>query len=226
MAKFGATKKPQQITAWSYSRYATYKECPAKAKYKFIDKLPEPPSPAMERGIHIHKLAEDYIKGDIKNIPDELKFFKEEFNELKSSKPMVEETWAFTKDWDETRWNDWNNCVVRIKTDASCLDEKTLYVIDHKTGKMRDGYDEQLSLYGLGGMLKFPHIEKVNTQLWFLDSGDQVIEEYDMKNMKQLLAAWNKKVKPMLNDTIFAPKPGNACRWCTFSKSKGGPCKY
>lgn len=226
MGKFGSVKKPQKITSWSYSRYAVYKECPAKAKYKFIDKLPEPPSPAMERGIAIHKMAEDYVNGDLRKLPDELKLFKDEFKELKASAPMVEETWAFTKDWDETRWNDWNNCSVRIKTDASCLDEDELYVIDHKTGKMREGYGDQLSLYGLAGMLKFPHIKKVHTQLWFLDSGDQVLQEYDITEMKGLLDGWNAKVAPMLNDVRFAPKPNYGCRWCAFSKSKGGPCKY
>lgn len=226
MGKFGSVKSAKQITSWSYSRYSVYKECPAKAKYKFIDKLPEPPSQAMERGISIHKMAEDYASGSITTLPKELKFFKDEFKELRASSPMVEDTWAFTKDWNETKWNDWQGCAVRIKTDAYCLDEDTLYVIDHKTGKMRDGYDEQLSLYGLGAMLKFPHIQNVSTQLWFLDSGDQVIKEYSIDQMNILLDGWNKKVAPMLNDVRFPPKPSNACRWCAFSKSKGGPCKY
>lgn len=216
----------KQLTSWSYSRYSCYNECPAKAKYKFIDKLPEPPAPAMERGDKIHKMAEAYTKGWESRLPAELKLFKDQFKELKASKPIVEETWAFTKDWNQTTWNDWNNCAVRIKVDAACLDEDTLYVIDHKTGKKRDGYEEQLSLYALGGMLKFPHVVKVETQLWYLDSGDQVEMSYSVGDMKKLQTGWDKKVKPLLSDTKFNPRPSNACRFCTFSKSKGGPCKY
>lgn len=216
----------KQLTSWSYSRYSCYVECPAKAKYKFIDKLPEPPALAMERGDKIHKMAEAYTKGWEVRLPKELKLFAEAFKELKKSKPIVEETWAFTKDWNETTWNDWNNCALRIKVDAACVEETTLYIIDHKTGKKRDGYEEQLSLYATGGFLKFPHIKTISTQLWYLDSGEQVEVTYDAKDAKQLQTGWDKKVKPLLSDTRFKPKPGNACRFCAFSKSKGGPCQY
>ena len=147
-------KTVQKITSWSYSRYAQYDKCPAAAKYKFIDKLPEPPAPAMERGNVIHKLAENYTQGKIRKFPPELTAFKEQFTELKKSKPQLEQTWAFKVDWNETVWNDWQGCWLRVKTDASCLDGTTLYVIDHKTGKFRDGYDAQLSLYAATGMLK------------------------------------------------------------------------
>lgn len=216
----------KKITSWSYSRYSQYTKCPASAKYKFIDKLPDPGNEAMERGNQIHKLAEEYTKGALKKLPPELRLFKDQFEELKKSKPIVEEMWCFKADWSETRWDDWNNVWARIKTDAVCLDEDTLYVLDNKTGKKRDGYDEQLSLYALGGMLKFPNVKEVNTQLWFLDSGEVVEKVYSSTEFKSLKSGWEKKVKPMLNDTRFAPKPGNHCRWCPFSKTKGGPCKF
>lgn len=218
--------KPTQITSWSYSRYALYEECPAKAKYKFIDKLPEPPAPAMERGNVIHKLAEDFTTGKIKKLPPELKLFSDQFTELKKSKPQVEQTWAFTSEWKQTLWNDWKGCKVRIKTDAACVDGDTLYIIDHKTGKLRDGYDTQLSLYATGGFLVHPTVKKISTQMWFLDSGDVVEKDYVAAEGPKLLKEWDKRVVPMLNDTRFAPKPGNACRWCPYSKSKGGPCKF
>lgn len=217
---------PQQITSWSYSRYACYKECPAKAKYKFIDKLPEPSAPALDRGNFVHKLAEDFTTGKFKKLPTELRMFADQFKELKASKARVEETWAFTSSWNETTWNDWKGCWLRIKTDAYCFDETELYIIDHKTGKQRDGYEEQMSLYPVGGFLKFPQIKTIHTQLWFLDSGGTVEASYNVDQLKDLQKSWEKKVKPMLNDTRFAPKPGNACRFCNFSKSKGGPCKF
>lgn len=180
----------------------------------------------MERGNAIHKMAEDYTKGATKKLPPELTKFAEEFKELKGSKPIVEQTWAFTKEWAETVWNDWQGCWLRIKTDAACLDGDTLYVIDHKTGKQREGYGEQMTLYGVGGFLKYPHIKKVVAQLWFLDSGGVVPAEYKVSEFKAMQKDWEKKVQPMLNDTRFAPKPGNACRFCHFKKANGGPCKF
>jgi hypothetical protein len=83
-----------------------------------------------------------------------------------------------------------------------------------------------MSLYGLGGMLKYPHVKVVHTHLWYLDSGNPITITYDAKELPKLRESWNKKVTPMLNDTRFSPKPGNHCRWCTFSKTKGGPCKF
>lgn len=217
----------KKLTSWSYSRYSQYTQCPASAKYKFLDKLSEPPSPAMERGNQIHKLAEDYTKGIIKKLPTELKFYKDEFAELKKSKPFVEESWTFRNDWSETTWNDWVGAWVRIKVDAGCLEEDILHIIDHKTGKPKDNYEEQLSLYGVGGFLKYPHVAEIKTYIWYIDHDIPPVEKtYKASQFKTLQKDWEKKVKPMMADTRFSPKPGNHCRWCAFSKAKGGPCKF
>ena len=67
----------------------------------------------MQRGLDIHKLAEDYIKGSIARLPKELKNFEALFKQLKAQFKKkvhgmtIEETWAFTKDWGLTVWNDW-----------------------------------------------------------------------------------------------------------------------
>ena len=37
----------EKITAWSFSRYNLYQQCPGKAKLMYIDKLKEPTSDAM-----------------------------------------------------------------------------------------------------------------------------------------------------------------------------------
>ena len=77
-----ATKSaPKKITSWSFSRYAEYKKCPLAAKFKFIDKIQEPPNDAMARGAAIHKLAEDYIKGKVLKLDPALKSFEETFKE-------------------------------------------------------------------------------------------------------------------------------------------------
>lgn len=216
----------KKVTFWSYSRYAGYDKCPAQFKYKNIEKRPEPPSPAVDRGNAIHKLAEDFTLGNIKKMPNELKLYRAEFIELKKSKPLVEQTWAFTKSWGKTVYNDWQNCWLRVKTDAAVVEGDTLDVIDHKTGKKYDDNKEQLSLYALGGFRWFPGIKFIRTHLWYLDSGDYEGAEFEAEQAPGLANDWEKKTRPMFNDTTFAPKPGNHCRWCAFSKSKGGPCKY
>lgn len=227
------------IDSWSFSRYNVHKECPLKAKFKFIDKLKEPGSPAMDRGNAIHTLAEDYAKGALKKLPPELKLFKEEFADLKKQKvKFIEEQWTFRQDWSHTAWNDWNGAWLRIKMDAAYInvEHNALVVIDHKTGKYNDRkfaeYEEQLELYGLAGLKQHPTVDVVSPRLWYLDHGiihpnpEQLEIEYKRKDEKYLEKLWLSKVKPMLTDTTFKPKPGSACTYCHFKKNNGGPCKY
>lgn len=234
------TTDRNKISAWSYSRYSTYKQCPAKAKYLYIDKLKEPPSPALENGAAVHNLAEDYIKGKIPKFPAELKKFEADFRShrkqyaKKISGMIVEDQWAFTDTWDETTWNNWALCWLRVKIDcAHHIDDTTLKVRDWKTGKLRaeqnDDYMEQLSLYALTALLLHPHIQRVQVELVYLDSGivfPEVPLFYTREDTPRLKKEWTKRVTPMLKDLSFAPRANDKCKWCAFSKDKGGPCKF
>lgn len=240
----------RQITSWSFSRYSTYKQCPLKAKLQFIDKIKEPPNPAMARGAELHEKAEAYIKGSITRLSPELKLFKEEFAALrkqykkKISGMVVEDNWAFTNNWTETQWNDWVGCWVRIKLDcAHHEDEETLIITDWKSGKyrpeMNEEYVEQLELYALAALLLYEHIKFVRPRLAYIDLGliypepDSKAEElltFTRKDIPRLKKLWAKRVKPMMNDKTFAPRPNNFCKWCFFRQANkangGGQCKY
>lgn len=228
----------KKIESWSFSRYNVYRQCPAKAKYKFIDKLKEPDSPQMQRGTDIHKMAEDFVLGRIKKLPAELQLFADEFKRLKAQKvKYVEESWTFKKDWSETSWNDWNGAFLRVKLDVAYIntEHNVLVPIDHKTGKFDSyknaEYEEQLQLYGLASLKKFPTVDGVSPRLWYLDHGivhpdaDSEIF-YSRKDESYLEKLWADKTKKMLSDTVFKPTPNDKCRFCHFRKSNSGPCKY
>ena len=70
--KLALTKVAKAVTSWSFSRYGDYKKCPLAFKLKHIDKIQEPKSPAMQRGIDIHNLAEAYVVGKLAKLPPEL----------------------------------------------------------------------------------------------------------------------------------------------------------
>lgn len=221
-------KVKPQITAWSYSRWSDYEQCPLKAKLKYIDKIKELGSPAMERGSMIHTLAENFVKGPARAaVPAELKPFAKEFRELRKIKATAEDSWAFTKTWEPTGWFDYN-AWCRVKMDVFYMKGDTLVVIDHKTGKPREGNEDQLSLYAVAGFAHEPTAKRVSAELWYLDAGERKPLEYTREQFDQLKYDWVQKVKPMLNDTRFAPCPGNHCRWCYFRKNgpNGGPCVY
>lgn len=238
--------KQNMITSWSFSRYNTYKLCPLKAKLQFIDKIKEPPNAAMQRGADVHDACEAYIKGKLDKLPKEARQFARLFRRLRRQYKkvingmVVEDTWAFTKDWAETTWNDWVHCWVRIKLDcAEHVTETTMIVNDWKTGKFRaeknEEYVEQLELYALAALLIHPHIEVVMPRLVYLDvgviypAGDEELM-FTRADIPRLQKLWNSRTKPMLNDKTFAPRPNNLCHWCFFRADNkangGGQCKY
>lgn len=257
----------RKITYWSFSLYNTYNECPLKAKLRAIDKIKEPGNEHMDRGNDVHKLCEDYIKGlitlkqlkdsaktvtlrpwDPTDVLSELTRMRKVYanrNKLAAHamQPAVEDTWAFTKDWDQTVWNDWVGCWVRIKLDVGEFFQEGKMVIyvptDWKTGRFyedkNEEYIEQLELYALGALLMYPQIDEVRPRLAYVDQGliypdpDEplVFTRADLEPLKKL---WAKRTKAMLNDTRFAPRPGSYCRRCFHRASNkaagGGQCKY
>lgn len=231
---------PQTITAWSYSRWNTYEQCPRKAKYQIIDRKKVAQNAAMKRGADIHSMAEQYVKGRMPALPKELELFDDEFHqlaELYSGGELqvdAEGQWAFKSDWTTCDWfgkATW----LRLVVDLAVYNEadNRLTIIDYKTGKIREGYDDQLKLYAGAAFAKYPNLEEVKTELWYLDQGEIIGGNddtgegiYGPEEGDKFISYWTKKVKPMMVDKTFAPRPSALCRWCDFSQEKGGPCEY
>lgn len=229
------TKAVERITSWSFSRWETYRECPLKAKLKFIDRKKEPGSAAMDEGSRVHALAESYVLNPKMKLPPELKLFKKEFADLRKRPVAVELTLAFKKDWSPTTYDDWGSCWLRIKIDAMYVEKKIVTLIDHKTGKAREVSKEQMELYALGAFLAVPDAEEARANLWYLNKGvihgadgeeGQADSIYKRAQLPTLIKTWEDRVKPMMSDTRFAPRPGQYCSYCHFRKSNGGPCRF
>lgn len=214
-----------QFTAWSFSRLYAWEECPLRAKLKLIDKLKEPEGPALARGNEIHKEAEKYASGQLRTVPKSLALMSDDFKGLKKAKPLVEQQWAFNIDWEPCDWFG-RDAWLRVICDAVTVSPPHAVVIDHKTGKFREGYNDQVELFALAALAKFQDIETVRTELWYVDHGKIIPNDFDRSMEKKLRAKWVKRAKPMLLDKSFNPRPGGHCRWCHFSKAKGGQCKF
>jgi len=228
-AKKAGKAKAAQFEAWSYSRLREYESCPAKAKYKFLDKIPEgEPGRAMARGARIHELAEAYLNAQrAPKLPPELELFESEFKALRRAKATPESGFQFDASW--TPLDEWfgDSVWCRVKTDAEYTKGKTCTIIDFKTGKQRPWHDEQLDLYALAGLLKYPRVGTVIAELWYTDQGDITSARYDRTDEEEMRSLWSKRVAPMMGDVIFRPTPSrNACQWCSFKKAKGGPCEF
>lgn len=221
------TKPAKMFTAWSYSRCSVHDECPARAKYQFLDKIPQgEKSPAMERGGVIDKEATEFLERRVKKLPASLKLFSREFAALLRAKAKAQVQWALTAAWQPTDWfgpQAW----CRVVLDAHHkVGQAALKVVDFKTGKIYESNREQLELYALAGLANYPEVDEVETQLWYLDQGEIVQKSYLRSQLPALQKRWREKVIPILSDRRFVPRPGDYCRWCPYSKRKAGPCKF
>lgn len=221
----------QKIKAWSFSLWKTYQQCPRKVKLNKIDGIKEPGSAAMDRGTDIHADAERYVKEPTSPMAESLKLYRKEFLKLRELGDIVkpEEEWAFNQKWEPVPWKvGW----VRLKMDCYYITtvkgKRVMTIIDYKTGKVYEDNKKQLSFYALAGFLRFPDVDSINVELWYLDQGPKHThkDSYVAKELEDMKAAWVAASTPLLNDTIFAPRPGWYCRFCFYSAAKNGNCEY
>lgn len=212
--------------AWGFSKLDVYRTCPRKFKYQFIDKLPQPDSPAMARGSKIHEGLEMFLNG-WGSIPEEAKKWEEPLTALKLH-PNVkgEQALGFNKDW--TLRKDWYGpeCWLRVKMDAYYFDAKEFVAIDYKTGKYRVPSTDQVELYGCAGIELAPHVQTARVEMWFIDTEETYSKEYSKQELLHLRAKFEKAVAPLYAEVQWKPNPSRECRWCPYSKTKGGPCQF
>ena len=221
----GGKTKPL-ITAWSFSRLKDYEQCPAKAKYKHVDKLDTGPAgPALQRGSAIHKDAERYLKGEVKDLPESLQYLKAEYASLRKRKAISEGQWALSVNMQPTDWfgpQAW----LRVVVDACVPNSKSVLIADLKTGKSYPDHEDQLSLYAWAGFATFQNAKKIQTELLYSDLGEVASAEYVDKDVPELDKYWRHRSAGILSDYQFKPTPSaRACKWCDFHQEKGAPCK-
>lgn len=214
-----------RITAWSYSRYSDYDKCPLLARLKYIDKIPEPENPAMANGTRVHNSLSAFL-GNEEELPEAGQKFATLLYQLKELEPMHDQDWGYTSQWKPTGWfakDTW----FRSKLDSVVLyDDNSVDVVDFKTGKEDAKHALQAELYAISVLVRYTDVTHVVARFWYLDHGAESVHRFARSDLAELIAKWEKRVKPMLADETFAPKPGKHCAWCAYAKSRGGVCKF
>jgi RecB family exonuclease len=220
------------LTAWSYSRLSTYEKCGLQAKLKYIDKLPEPPSDALERGTEAHDVLAQYLRGDRPESADISGWahFGVLLNDLRALEPLVEQQWGFSRAWQPTGWFGKDTWFRSVLDAALVYGDDTGDVIDFKTGKpYPQDTAKQAELYAISMVRRYPALTHATVRFWYLDPaqrGAEAVYRFSRDQAEAAMPKWEKKAERMLTDEIMAPRPGEHCKWCPFAKTKGGPCKY
>lgn len=215
-------KKP---TRWSYSSLSTYTSCPFQYKLSYIERLEWPESPAMMRGTRLHKMAEEFLKGTVDRVAPEVQKIGPTLESLKSLGARSEETWLLDQRWEPV--DDPNDAWVKAIIDVTYVAGNVLFVKDFKSGQMYENHRDQLELYSLMGLKKHPEVKRAESSAIYIDVGIEGMHGSVIPMMRdKMIQAWDAKATVMMEDKEYKPNPGNQCRWCPFSKSKGGPCQH
>lgn len=207
---------------WSYSALSTWKGCPAQYKYSYIDRLPDVAGPAAERGTRLHSLCEDVVNGKLPHIPNDLRKIGLRLLDFQQRKANTEAVWLLDKEWkpadNEGAW-------IKGIIDVHYVQDDVLHVVDYKSGQMYPEHVEQLELYAVMGMYLYPDVKRAEYSALYIDDGCHGAVGGVIRPMvDRLRDKWQASAEEMYNDQTFDPRPGRACRWCAYKKSKGGPC--
>lgn len=207
---------------WSFSRWDVFRLCPYRYALEFIAKVQTPVEEnwAFEHGNAVHALSENYINGEIRNVPRDLQAFRDEFIAVRKAGAEAEVDYTVTAKWKPTTGDDFANAWLRGKLDIRVVTD-TLTIIDVKTGKARDSHDEQADIYGMLGLVRHPEFEGLDFEYWYTDSGEVKPYSFDRADLKAQKTDWLARVKPMLSGRLFAKTPSDdACKWCKFRSDK------
>lgn len=204
-------------------------------------KLPSsPPGPAAARGLEMHDRASQYIMGQIDDlepptqmfgakrpvlITDKYREVLDEFKNHPNGERYSEHKLSFDDGWylvgpmSPKAW-----CVGVL--DAARGYNGVVHIGEWKSGSPKNTHADQRKLYALFGLRRWLVDEVRVTTFYFEDTAppDRLVVRATAESKLQSL--WQGRVEQMKNDNICAPKPGDQCRWCDYSKAKGGPCVF
>lgn len=224
------------IRSWSHSRAGVFESCPKHAEIKFIKRIPEPDRPlppgktehANDRGTRVHEGNEFFVQGTAPAIPRESKTFQVELEAMRELYKLgmvsIEGEWGFNEAWEPC---DYKTAWLRMKLDAAVfLTPFEAVAIDYKTGRMVGNefkHGEQTQLYALGMFLRYPDLELVHTELWYLDQDELTRKTYTRTQALRFKDPWTRRGTAITTATTFKPNPNKfSCRYCPYGAPQNG----
>lgn len=220
---------------FSYSRLATFKQCPAKFRYAYIEKAEAPdlpPSPALERGSKIHDSVEAYMLRTNEMLhPDIHKSHGQYLHGIREGGGEVkpEFKWGITWDWKPCGYDD-PMCMLHGYIDLLVVPDDpsvALDIYEWKTGGRYDEHPSQLHMYSCAMMIHYPEREWVDGMIVYFDGHPHWNIKYPRHMLNpEYLPPLRRKIDQVLLEKRWTPKPSFKCKWCKYSsKNNGGPCR-
>ena len=224
------------IHSWSHSRVVDFEKCKHMAFLKYDKRIPEPERPlppgktehANDRGTRVHNGIELYASSQSDNFPFEAKWFRAEIECLRDlyskGRASFEGEWGYNRDWEPTEWK---SAWLRMKLDAIVhISDEEAVVIDYKTGKVFGNeikHGEQTMLYQLSSFLRYPKLEIVHTELWYLDHNQMSSKTFTRDQGLRFKASWDRRGNAITTCEEFPPNSNRySCQYCPYGMEENG----
>lgn len=234
---------PGPVPTWSASALKVFEKCPYRTFLRRVQKIPEPSGPAAERGSFVHDMCEQYVRGQTDALTSEeyfdgkrgeVKHFHPELLKLREfflanpDKVFMEEDWGFTAEWEPTGWMA-DDVWCRIKVDAMVMESPTsALIIDYKTGRKfgnEISHADQAQIYCIAAFKKFPELEFIRAEFWYLDEGHKLEKSYSRDEIALFEKRVNDRAFRMTTATQFPAHPSHRnCKFCHYKNS--GDCEF
>ena len=208
----------------SYSRLSTFENCQQQFDYLYVSKTVQSVgSDATEYGDRVHKLLEDYGKGELdeENLTEEGKLSLKKWGSIvdtimsRGGDKYFEHQMAINENLEPVGWFD-SDVFFRSIADVLIVDGDTAYCLDYKTGKVRES-PTQLQLFAAMVFWHFPEVQKVKTSFIWLRFNQTTNTTYERRYLDSLWGALKPridKVHETVELGVFEAKPSGLCPWC------------
>lgn len=203
--------------AWSFSALESFETCPRRHYLTRIAKLvDEPETDAMAWGKQVHKAFENYMKTGqpfshtMAQFESVGTFFKKIADT--SDEILTEQQWAIDEEWLPTDWfakNTWCRAVI----DLALLRNRAAALVDWKTGKMKEGYD-QLKLTALMTFARYPDIDVADCMYVWLKDNQITRKKFHRDDEIELWEEFRPRVERMMEAFDFDNWPARQSGLC------------
>lgn len=205
---------------WTYTMLQTYADiCPHQAERRYVRKkgdplhIPYSETKEMKWGNDVHTAMELRILGG-KPLPESMHAFEKYARPFDGKQVYCEPKLAINRQGKPTGYFDkdvWGRC----RCDVARVEGDKCYLLDFKTGKMRENPFE-LEVQAVFMRIKHPQLRTIKGQFaWLKD--DTLGPLHDLSDVRKTWGRIMSIVEQIEADRVrgeFDKKPGGLCGWC------------
>lgn len=214
--------------AWSHSALDTYKTCPKKYFHEKIKKdVKFIETEASSYGKQIHKAFENYV-GKGEKLPFGMQQYKPYLDKFIAApgEKLVEQKMAINIEFAPTGYFD-SDVWFRGQADLMIINGASAIVVDYKTGKMKDNFD-QLDLMAAAAFCLDPDIQEITAVFFWTKDKKLTSKQYVRDDCRDIwarfLPQW-KRLNEAVKTTDFPARQNFLCKnYCNVESCpyKGG----